>query len=292
LSRIALVTCSTVPRWEVDDRPLVEALRARGAAVEEPHWHDASVDWRAFDAALIRTTWDYVPRADAFVAWAERAARATRLFNPPEVVRWNVDKRYLRELACRGVPVAPTRWIEPGARPDLRAELALLGASRGFLKPVIGASAVGSFRFDADDEGLAAAAAHLAATPAAAGFMLQPYLRRVEREGEVSLVFVDGALSHAVRKTPPPGDYRVQDDYGAKDAPHVPAADESEVARRALAAAPGSKPLLYARVDLLRDDDGRPVLVELELIEPSLFFRHDVDAPPPLADALLRPNCS
>lgn len=284
--RIALVTCSTVPTWEKDDRPFVAALAARGARVEEPRWDDPAVAWESFDAALIRTTWDYVPRVAEFVAWAARAGAATRLFNPSEIVRWNADKGYLEELGRRGVPLAPTIRIAPGKASGLVAAVASLGARRAFLKPVVGASAVGTLRFDCDAAGIRRAAEHLAAEPGT--YLLQPYLARVETEGERSLIIFDGKLSHSVVKVPVAGDYRVQDDYGATDRPYDPTPEEREVAERALAAAPGPRPPLYARVDLLNDDAGRPVLTELELIEPSLFFRHDPSAAGRLADALLR----
>ena len=110
--RIALVSCRDLPAWEVDDRPLVAALRARGAAVDVVPW-DADVDWSGFDGALIRTAWDYWDRVDDFLAWTRRAAAATRLLHGPDVVAWNVDKAYLRELAGLGVPVAPTAWLAP-----------------------------------------------------------------------------------------------------------------------------------------------------------------------------------
>lgn len=286
--RVAFVTCGSVPDWEKDDRPLIAACRSRGVEAVEPRWDDPDFRWKSCAAAVVRTTWDYMPRYVEFTAWAERAGAATRLFNPPHVVRWNADKRYLRELEAAGVPLAPTEWIAPGDVPDVAALVARRGFRRAFLKPVVGASAIGTLRFDADAVGCAAAERHLATTPAPAGFLLQPYLPSVETEGETSLIYFDGAFSHAVRKVPVAGDYRVQDDYGARDFPHAPAADETDLARRALAALPFPETPLYARVDLLREDAGRPVLNELELIEPSLFFRHDPAAPARLVDALLR----
>lgn len=294
--RIALATCSNLPRWEVDDRPLHAALAARGVEVALPVWDDPAVDWGRFDACLIRTTWDYMERLEAYLDWAARAAAASRLWNPLGVVRWNTRKSYLGDLAQRGVAVTPTVWLPQGRRADVAEILAERGWERAFLKPIVGATARETLRFAVDAAGVAAAQAHLDRLLPREGMLLQPYLARVESEGERSLVFLDGALSHAVRKVPMPGDYRVQDDFGARDEPTVPSAEELELAHRTLELVerPGlwagsrSDRLLYARFDFLRDDRGRVLLSELELVEPSLFFRHAPEAAERLAEALLR----
>jgi glutathione synthase/RimK-type ligase-like ATP-grasp enzyme len=289
--RIALATCSELPAHEVDDLALHRALERRGVDFELVAWDEADVDWGAFDACLIRTTWDYAERREAFLAWAEGAARVTLLFNPVEVVRWNTHKRYLAELEGAGAPVTPTLWIERGTAFDLRGALAERGWERAFLKPMVGATARQTLRFDADAEGLARAEAHLARTLGNEGMMLQPYLSSVETEGERSAVFVDGAFSHCVRKIPVPGDYRVQDDFGARDEPCELEPGERALARRVVELVPqrpGSPRLLYARVDFLRDGAGKVRLNELELVEPSLFFRHAPQAAERLADGLIR----
>jgi glutathione synthase/RimK-type ligase-like ATP-grasp enzyme len=284
--RIALATCADLPAWEVDDRPLHAALGARGVEVARPAWDDPAFDWGACAACLIRTTWDYMERREEFVAWAERTAAATRVFNPAPVVRRNTHKSYLRELEAAGVPTVPTAWLAAGSTVDLAAELAGRGWRRAFLKPAVGATARETLRFAVDRAGLAAARRHLARTLPREDMLLQPYLGSVETAGERSAIFIDGAFSHAVRKVPVPGDYRVQDDFGAEDRPVELTAGERRLARAAVAAAGGD--LLYARVDLLADDRGRPRLSELELVEPSLFFRHHPAAAERLAGALLR----
>lgn len=305
---LALPTCANLPDWEVDDRPLVAALEARGAAVSEPAWDDPGVDWSGFDACLIRTTWDYMERPAEYLAWAEHAGRVSRLFNPPGAVRWNLDKRYLRDLADHGIPTVPTVWLPKGTElgptgVDLPALLAEKGWERAFLKPMVGATARETLRFEATPEGLARARAHLERLLPAEGMMLQPYLPRVEREGERSGIFFQGEdgrleLSHGVVKVPVPGDYRVQDDFGASDAPVELTRREREVAGAAVTAVerPGlwrgdgsdDEGLLYARVDLLRGDGDEVYVSELELVEPSLFFRHHPAAAERLAEALLR----
>jgi hypothetical protein len=312
--RIALATCSDLPSHEHDDAPLHAALRSRGVVVEQPIWDDREVEWTRFDAVLIRTTWDYQSKHQAFVAWAERVAEQTRLYNPAPIVRWNTDKLYLRELEALGVPLAQTQWFERGRAHDLRGAVRGAGIVRGFIKPVIGANACGTLRFDArQPDQLDAAVAHLDRLVVDGGVMLQPYLASVEREGELSAIYLDGVLSHAVRKIPrgPAGrvralgeggpyefecDYRVQDDFGASDRP-TPLDDEALAlgertlaGLREVAARRGwdvALPLVYARVDMLRDNHGALVLNELEVVEPSLFFRHGPRAADRLATALL-----
>lgn len=288
---MALASCADLPDWEVDDRPLVSALEAEGLDVVVAPW-DQLAPWDA-DAVWIRTTWDYTERLDAFLAWAD--AIGPRLLVPPAVVRWNADKRYLRALEQAGVPLAPTRWLDAGQDPG--PALAEARWRTAFIKPVVGASSSGTLRFHADADGLARARDHLAALGQPA--MLQPYLRNVEEEGEVSVIVVDGRVAHAVRKIPPAGDYRVQDDHGAVDQPLGLFQGEDAFALRVVDALIGlhgavlrGRAPLVARVDTLRDDRGRLVLNELELIEPSLFFRHGPDTATALARAVaarLRP---
>jgi hypothetical protein len=294
--RVALASCTQVPAWEVDDRPLHAALAARGATVEQPSWDDPEVAWEGFDACLIRTTWDYMERRPAYVSWTERVAAAIPLFNAAAIVRWNTDKRYLADLERLGAAIIPTVWLEAGARADLGELLSRRGWTRAFLKPAVGATSRETLRFDADPSGLAAAAAHLERLLPREAMLLQPYLAEVETTGELSAIFIDGEFSHGVRKIPPPGDYRVQDDFGARDLPHRFATTELAQARTLLDLVPvvcpewqaqDGRPLLYARADFLPSGDGRLLLTELELVEPSLFFRHAPEAAERLAEALL-----
>lgn len=299
--RIALATCRSLPSHERDDLSLLAALRELGVNVEQPVWDDPAVDWSGFDAVLIRTTWDYQDKHPQFVAWAERVASCTQLFNPAPLVAWNTHKQYLRELEQRGVPLADTVWFAAGHQlehgHDLAAAVRARGITRGFLKPLVGANARNTLRFDVNDATqLAAAQAELTRLTASIDMMLQPYLVSVEREGELSAIFFDGALSHAVRKIPAAGDYRVQDDWGAHDEPTVLEPEALAVCEQTFAGMAAcfrergwdiALPLLYARVDLLRDDAGRFVLNELEIVEPSLFLRHGPMAAHTLARALL-----
>jgi len=284
--RIGLAWCDPCPQVVDDEEPLRMALRARGYDVVNPAW-DADFDWASCAAVLIRCTWDYHLRCDEFVAWCERTSRVTRLFHGPAIVRWNVDKRYLAQLAERGVPIAPTVWIDGrGAEAERMIRVAAGAWTRAFLKPVVGANASDTLRFTCDEAGFGVALKHLEGAPGA--FMLQPYLDSVERDGELSIIMIDGAPAHAIRKVPAAGDYRVQEDWGAHDEVWLPDAAAVAIATKALGEASAilGERLLYARVDLLKLGDGY-VLNELELIEPALFFRHSPASAERLAQALL-----
>jgi glutathione synthase/RimK-type ligase-like ATP-grasp enzyme len=273
---IALATCATVPDWEIDDRVFHAALAARDIDARRCVWDDPAVDWTSFDLVLIRTTWDYQEKREAFVAWAQRIP--VPLQNPAAIIEWNTHKAYLRDLEARGVPIVPTEWLACGTTPDIASLCEGRGWPRAFLKPCVGATSRETLRFDVGDP---AAQRHADRLLAHEDVMLQPYLSTVETEGEVSAIFIDGELTHAVRKVPVPGDYRVQDDFGAKDYPI--AFPDVALAKRTVDAA-GSA-LLYARADFLIADE-RLLLTELELVEPSLFFRHGRHAADRLAQAI------
>ncbi|MFO0748767.1 MAG: hypothetical protein U1F43_24350 [Myxococcota bacterium] len=285
---IALASCDPMPFVVDDEVALVEALLARGVEVVRPAW-DADFDWSGCAAVLIRTTWDYHTRAAEFVAWCERAAAVTRLFHGPAIVRWNIDKRYLAALEEGGVRLAPTLWLMPGD--PLPERLPAAFAGRAFMKPVVGANAFATLRLEAgaDDAERRAAIEAFRREHPTLGFMLQPYLASVEVHGELSAIVIGGRVAHAIRKVPAAGDYRVQEDWGARDEAYAMPDEEVALAERAVARASAlvGEPLLYARVDFLRDADGQLVLNELEAIEPALFLRHGPATAGRLADALL-----
>lgn len=283
--RIGLATSSDVPDWEVDDRPLHRALEEAGARVCHPVWNDPEVDWAGFDGVLIRTTWDYHLHRDEFVAWAEGVEATTLLLNSASVVRWNTHKSYLRRLAEAGLATVETLWLPAGGSVDLRGECEARGWTRAFIKPQVGATARGTLRFDVTEAGLASARAHVARMLPEEGLMVQPYIESVETHGELSAIFVAGEYTHGVRKIPLEGDYRVQDDHGASDEPYSFSEGELASLREFIASSPDD--LLYVRFDLLRHPDGSLRLIEMEGVEPSLFFRHSEEAAPRLAAALL-----
>lgn len=288
-SRIALVTYRPQAQVSVDrDMPaLLGALRAAGADAEAVAWDDESVDWAAYDLAVIRSTWDYTWRTAEFVAWAERCGTLTTLANPPAVVRWNTDKRYLGELAAAGVPVVRTAYLAPGAAVELPRE------EEYVIKPTAGAGARFAARYRPDDPTAGERARRHLARMHEEGLtaMVQPYVRAVDTTGERALLFLGGRFLHAVRKGAvlAPGTA-----YDAKKVSHPdlrpwePTAAERATAESALRAVPGDPALLYARVDLVDGDDGRPRVMELELVEPNLFLHVQPGSLPVVVDGLLR----
>jgi hypothetical protein len=278
---IAVVTCAEHRDLDDEGRMLLAALRELGVRAEPIVWSEAPGD--AYDLLILRSTWDYTFALPDFLAWT-RATGPRRLHNAPEIVAWNADKRYLGDLADAGIATIATEHLPPGApfAPP---------PGRFVVKPSVAGGARGAQVFD--EARRAAAAAHVARLHAKGDHVLvQPYLEAVDGdEGEVALVQIDGELSHAMRKGP----------LLALDVPAVdagfraeqmsvvaqPAADVVALGRRALdyvGARFGGRPLLYARVDVLRDADGIPAILELELIEPSLFL----DFVPGSAQALAR----
>jgi O-ureido-D-serine cyclo-ligase len=299
--RIALVTARDALPLDEDMPPLVAALSARSARVATPFWDDGAVDWSGFDVAVLRSTWDYVERIDEFLAWAERARAQTRLLNPPEVVRWNTDKHYLAHLDRHGVPVVPTRFVEPGA--DTDAEFAVflsggegslsVGQVAGFsdfvVKPSIGAGSRDAARYRRADADAARTHLRRLVMTERRSAMLQPYLDRVDDHGETALLHFAGEYSHAIRKGPllRAGQGLVEGLFAPEQiAPRAPDGLERRLAADVLAALPFAMPL-YVRVDLIGDGEGRPVVLEVEMTEPSVFLAHAPGAADTFARAIL-----
>jgi hypothetical protein len=255
---LRIATCRELPEPDPDEAALAAALAAAGLTAALLGWDDPAADWDAPVPTLLRTPWNYPLAPAAFLAWIDRASAAAAMINPPDLVRGNVHKRYLLELAARGVPVVPTLVVERGQTCDLGA----IGAARLVIKPEIGAASLATRRFARGDP---AALAHLAEITAGGAALVQPYVASVDGHGERALVWIDGELSHAVRKAP-----RFTGDDEHVDGPYPIAADERAVAEAALA--PIADRILYARVDLARDAAGRPMVMELELIDPSLYL--------------------
>ncbi|MCB9838906.1 MAG: hypothetical protein H6813_06165 [Phycisphaeraceae bacterium] len=270
--RIALATCKSHPGFCAnDDAPLLEAFLAQGADAQLICWDDETTDWSAFDAVIIRTTWDYSDRLDEYLAWVDHAHNVARLINPPDIVRANLDKTYLRDLERAGVPIVPTRWIEPHESDDLRAILRATGWPELIIKPVVGAGASGLGRFTIDQ--LDEAAAHTSAQLQRGVVMAQPLLESIRTTGETSIVLLDGEYSHAVRKVPAPGDIRVQIEFGGRYTLVDPAPEAIDIAIGAHNHTAGAHaPLLYCRADLVEPTPGDHRIIEFEAVEPELFF--------------------
>ncbi|MBX3174748.1 MAG: hypothetical protein KF709_10065 [Gemmatimonadaceae bacterium] len=252
-----------------DDALLMEGLAAEGLSAQRVDWADPSVDWSQFRAAVFRSTWDYFDRFEEFSAWLRRAEQATQLLNVPETIWWNLDKHYLDDLGRRGVPTVPSVFIEAGDPRSLQEVLDGCGWSEAVIKPCVSGAARHTHRVSRVN---AAAVGHtLAALRAEEAFILQPFVPSILTEGELTLVVIDGLVTHAVRKRARPGDFRVQDDHGGTWIEVVPSAEEIAFAERAMAAV--SPRPIYGRVDLVRDPDGALQVMELELIEPELWLR-------------------
>ena len=261
---VALVSCRELPEPDPDAAPLSQALAVAGLATDVLAWDDPAADWSRARLTLLRSTWNYPQRREAFLSWAEHAASASELWNPLHVVRWNTYKGYLLELEQGGVPVVPTVLLPRGSTATLRGTLEEHGWSVVVIKPAVSVSSFKTRRIG--PEALEAGEAHLQELLRERDVLVQRYLPSVESYGERALVWIDGELTHAVRKSPR---FEGDDESVSTDSVEISTA-EAALARRALAAVRG--PLLYARVDVAPGPDGQPLLMELELVEPSLFF--------------------
>lgn len=289
--KIGLVTARPARGLDEDEPPLNMALQKAGCEVEIAEWDDPKVDWGSFDAALLRSAWDYAERITEFVAWVERASQVTHVLNPLPLVRWNTDKHYLAELAAAGAAVVPSTFIEPGDNPAVVLQKFLDAHAHAELvvKPAVGAGSRDTQRHRRTEfDGAVAHAKRL--LDARRSVLLQPYLARVDKQGETALMFFEGRFSHAIRKGPllPPGGAATSALFAAESiTPRVPGDDEMRLAEKVISAVPFGTPL-YARVDLIRDDAGAPCLLELEMTEPSLFFVHGAESAERFAEAVIR----
>jgi glutathione synthase/RimK-type ligase-like ATP-grasp enzyme len=276
---VALATMADAGHADAESALLVAALAERGVRAALVAWDEAR-DWSGVPLVVSRSPWDYTGRHGEFLAWARAVAARTRLVNPAELLAWNSHKGYLAELGDAGVPVVPTTLLRSGSTGSERA--AALGAHGPELviKPAVSAGARGTLRVDAAG---AEAREHLTALLRDGDALVQPYLPQVQ-DGEVSLVLFGGALSHAVRKLPATGDFRVQEMHGGRLAAHEATDAERAVADAVLRAVPW--PVAYARIDLVTAEGG-PLLMEAELIEPELFLGRDPEAAGRFADVLV-----
>jgi glutathione synthase/RimK-type ligase-like ATP-grasp enzyme len=254
--RIALASCRNIPEPDVDEPLVLAAFAKAGAEASVLAWDDPSARFADYDLVILRSTWNYFEHLDDFLAWA---CRTPRLWNPPEIVRWNAVKTYLRDLEARGVDIVPTRFVTKGEN----ARLADVAWKDVVVKPVVSAGSFCTERFEHDDP---RGQIFLDGLSRERDVMIQKWMPAVNDYGERSLVWIDGEITHAIRKSPrfAGGVENVSDE--------VPIAPEERAfAERVIAAAQASD-LLYGRVDIIRDE-GTLRLMELELVEPSLFFK-------------------
>ncbi|MGL6075556.1 MAG: ATP-grasp domain-containing protein [Fimbriiglobus sp.] len=266
---LAVVTAQAAQTLDQDLIPFMAALGRANVPAEIVLWDDPAIDWSRYSLVLIRSTWDYVSRYAEFLAWCDRVEAITWLANPADLVRWNTDKRYLRSLELKGIPVVPTVFVAPGE------SCSSWPVGECVVKPTISAGAVNTERF-APEAGDAAKAFLAKLLQQGMTVMVQPYLSSVDARGETSLVYFHGQYSHSFRKGPIlKGAKEMQGGLFAAEqlTPTSPTSAERDLAEAVMHQIPGGRNrVLYARVDLIQDDLGQPCLLELELTEPSVNF--------------------
>jgi len=261
------VTYEGLPDLDPDDRLAVDALARSGLTVDAAVWNDPAVDWSRAGICVIRSTWDYHLDYAGFLRWAQRVASVAPLWNPLPMVQWNSHKSYMQDIERRGAPIVPTLWLRAGSTQDVAALMRERRWQRAVVKPVVGLATRGVLLVDLKDGDVKAAQAHVDGLLRDQDVMMQPFLQSVETYPERALVFIDGEYSHAASKVP----FQPLAVAGeAGETLVVADPEEIEVATRVTRMTDGRA--LYARVDLLRGDDGRPCVIEFELVEPSLFL--------------------
>lgn len=266
----------------LEDQLVLEALEALGLKVVIKDWADSDFDWATTKTILFRSTWDYFHRFDEFEPWLKRVSQLTTLINPADQILWNMDKHYLQDLKEKGIPIVESHFIKRGSTESLAEIHQKLGWTETVIKPTISGAARHTYRLNPANY-----VAHeeiLADLIANEDFILQPFQKNVLTKGEVSHVMMHGRYSHSILKLAKEGDYRVQDDFGGSIQLYTASKEEVRFAQKAISVC---LPLpLYARVDVIWDNNNELALIELELIEPELWFRKNDQAAVLLANAI------
>ncbi len=264
----------------LEDRILSEALKRMGFESHRISWDDKSADWPSFNLAIFRTTWDYYDRFPEFEAWMADAERHVPLLNEPDLIRWNWDKFYLRELHEMGLPIPPTLFIPKNSGKSLQHWTESADWKKFVLKPAVGGGGRHTYSFTREIP--PAVSRIFSELNEQEAFLLQQFQESILVKGEVSLMVMDGRFTHAVQKRARPGDFRVQDDFGGTVHHWEAAFREKDFAEQVFSSL--KMKALYGRVDVIWDGEDRPCISELELLEPELWFRHH----PPSADVLAK----
>ncbi|MFK7759003.1 MAG: RimK family alpha-L-glutamate ligase [Phycisphaerales bacterium] len=263
--KVAYVSCAELPEPDIDQIPFVDALTTAGHQVQVLAWDDPSADWAAHDVAVVRATWNYFDDLQAFRDWVDRVDSLTTLLNPASTLHWNMHKGYLRDLEKAGVPIVPTEFFEIGQDVKIADVCRSREWTKIVIKPTVSAGSFGTRVFDLDEAGHNEAQSFFDRMIREREMMIQVFMDSVNTVGETALVVIDDAVSHAIEKRP-----RFDDQDESVLLREVITDEMREVADRVLKAA--GHDVLYARVDVMPDHDGRLILSELELLEPSLFF--------------------
>lgn len=269
--RIAYVSCVELPEPDIDEKPLVEGLRSAGHDAVVAAWDDPDVDWGSFDVALVRATWNYIDDVEAFRSWIDRVDRETLLMNSASTMKWNLHKEYLRDLESAGVPIVPTEFVSAGGALDVARLSSDHGWDRIVIKPTVGAGSFGTRSFNVSGGEADSAQLFFDSMVSERDMMIQSYMESVETIGETALIVIDGLLTHAIEKRP-----RFDDQDESVLLRETISDEMREIVDRVITAA--GKEHLYARVDVMPDNEGVLVLGELEMLEPSLFFPYCDDA--------------
>ena len=267
MRQICFLSMDSMDGYVADDDLAIEPLRELGWEVRTLSWRQTEVAWDDFEAVVLRTTWDYQQFPDEFLRVMEQIDRSiARLENPLDIVRWNFDKRYLREMDGRDALIVPTIWDASYSRGEFGRWMTELSCDELIIKPTVSATAGHTYRLREYDE-------QLESVFADRSFMVQPFMPNIVAEGEYSLFYFNGEYSHAINKSPKDADFRVQEEHGGIITPVEPDERLLRVAGETLAMI--GRELLYARVDFVRDEADNFALMEFELIEPALYFRMD-----------------
>jgi glutathione synthase/RimK-type ligase-like ATP-grasp enzyme len=258
----------------LEDRLLKEALERKGLKAHRTYWDNPDFDWTRTRYAIFRTTWDYFDRIDEFMPWLEKTAELTQFINPISLLKWNMDKHYLRDLQQNGIEIPDTIFIKKGEKRNLSAITTDKNWSEFILKPAISGAARHTYRFKKEETKKFDSI--FEALIANESMLLQEFQKNILIKGEIALMLFGGRFSHAVLKLPKAGDFRVQDDFGGTVHDYNPTEQEIAFAEKVITTI---SPLpVYARVDIFWDNEGKPVVSELEMIEPELWFRNSKNA--------------
>jgi glutathione synthase/RimK-type ligase-like ATP-grasp enzyme len=282
--RCVFLTTSELEDFHIYDNLLLEPLASYGWQVDEVSWKENNINWDQFDVVVIRSTWDYQSAPEAFIQCLEKIeASSAHLENSVDLVKWNINKGYLKELQEKQVRIVPTLWKNVFDAEEIEASYDQLNVTEIILKPLISANA--DFTYRLDYRSFIALRNELEVVFSNRAFMVQPFLDSIINEGEYSLFYFSGGYSHCILKRPASGDFRVQEEHGGRLSSVEPDVEMQKCGDRALAALPECP--LYARIDLIRTKKGLAVM-EIELIEPSLYFNMDDKSAQRFADAFVQ----
>lgn len=273
----AFLSMDNLENFECYDHLLVAPLRDRGWNVQEVSWRNKQIDWNRFDAVVIRSPWDYQQDPEAFMDTLREIDRSSALLeNSLELVEWNLDKSYLRDLQKRGIEIVPTHWKNHFDEKELNSFFSNLNAGEIIIKPAVSANADDTFRIHKNEQRKYSQT--LSEIFAKRPFLVQPFMKSVIEEGEFSVFFFGDAYSHTILKTPKINDFRVQEEHGGQLRNiQNPEKNLLKSARHLLSKL--NELPLYSRMDYVRTEQNSFALMELELIEPSLYFNMDPQSP-------------